>query len=182
MPFQSVAYKDLGTVPAQVNRLTGELFINPSIWRNLPKDHREFILLHESGHLELMTADEYRVNKYAIGKYLEAGQLNDEEFGRKLVILSEVLGDNGRELMNNEGNLSNFEPITAILGIFSIGSSIIGKKNAANDQIEFMEQQKLQYDIANAGANINKAKTYRTLIVVGSILILLILLYFILKK
>ena len=76
--------------------------------------------MHEAGHLELMTPDEYKVNKYAIGKYLKAGELNDQEFGRRIVVLSQVLGENGKSLMNNQGNLSNSDTTTD-----NQGSSIV---------------------------------------------------------
>jgi len=35
------------------------------------------------GTVELMTPDEYQVNKYAVGNTLEEGEINDQEFGRR---------------------------------------------------------------------------------------------------
>lgn len=173
--FTSVAYKELGNVPAQVNRKTGELFINPEIWKNIPEDHKDYILLHERGHLELMTADEYQVNRYAVGKYLEAGKLNDSEFNRRIVVLSEVLSDDDSKYLSN-ASVDTGSAISSLGGLISPifeGLSILGIGSKA-------KQKEINLSIE---AEKEKAKsTQKTIIVSGAILLVIVVMILILKK
>lgn len=64
---------NLGSTPARVNRLTGELQINLALWNQIKPEHRFFILLHELGHLALQTSDEKAVDNWAFHHYAENG-------------------------------------------------------------------------------------------------------------
>ncbi len=64
---------NLGTTPARVNRVTGELFINRKIWPKLNKAKRMFILLHEAGHADLQTRSEMEADEYAFNNYVGMG-------------------------------------------------------------------------------------------------------------
>ena len=170
--FSSVAYKDLGTVPAQVNRKTGELFINPMIWKNIPKDHKDFILLHEKGHLQLMTDDEYQVNRYAVGKYLEAGSLDDSEFNRRIVILSEVLSDDESKYLSNASTDTNLggiggliSPIVESLAILGIGSK------------SRQEEKELSIKAAE-----EKAAANQKLLIIGGVFLIVLLVIFLILR
>lgn len=64
---------DLGTTPATINRLTGEMFLNERIWKTLSKDQRLFILLHEAAHVTLNTTDEIEADQWAFDQYAKLG-------------------------------------------------------------------------------------------------------------
>ena len=51
---------------AKVNRLTGDIYINP----NIPKEYRPFVLAHELGHYYLQTHNEFDADKYALDHIL----------------------------------------------------------------------------------------------------------------
>ncbi len=51
---------------AKINRLTGDIYINPDI----PQEYRPFILAHELGHYYLQTHNEFDADKYALDKIL----------------------------------------------------------------------------------------------------------------
>lgn len=75
MEFTSIHTKRMGQNPAQVNRGTGELFINPDVWPYLPESFKSWILLHEEGHLKggpggEPTADELLADKYAFEHFV----------------------------------------------------------------------------------------------------------------
>lgn len=75
MEFTGVYHKRMGQNPAQVDRGSGELFINPDVWPYLPESLQTFILLHEEGHLKggiggQPTADELLADKYAFEKFV----------------------------------------------------------------------------------------------------------------
>lgn len=59
--------------PAIVNRATGELYINLSVWNNLSTELKLFILLHEAGHATLQTESEHEADAWAFDKYAELG-------------------------------------------------------------------------------------------------------------
>lgn len=60
---------DLGRSPARINRKTGEIFINCRIWDKIPKQERKVILLHEKGHYELNTSNEFQADNFAFDHY-----------------------------------------------------------------------------------------------------------------
>jgi hypothetical protein len=64
---------DLGTTPATINRVTGEMFLNERIWKTLNKDQRLFILLHEAAHVTLNTTDELEADQWAFEQYAKLG-------------------------------------------------------------------------------------------------------------
>ncbi len=179
--FTSVNYQDLGTTVAQVNRKTGALFINPAIWQNLPQEYKNYVLMHEEGHLKLQTADEYEANKYAVGRFVEAGVLTDDEFGRRIVVLSEILGDKGRETFfkNTNADISGFaisgvtgaiNSVFQSLSILGVGSNKrIEENNAAAENAVKVENAKSQ-------------ATQRALIIGGLFLVVTVILFLTLKK
>ena len=48
----------IGSTPAKVNRETGEVFLNKTVWPTLSKPYQAFILKHEEGHYVLKTTNE----------------------------------------------------------------------------------------------------------------------------
>lgn len=64
--FQSVS-------PAIVNRATGVLYINQSVWSTLPTESKLFILLHEAGHAALQTTSEIDADNWAFDQYAKMG-------------------------------------------------------------------------------------------------------------
>lgn len=59
--------------PAMVNRFTGTIYINSSVYNNLPDEHKLFIKLHEQGHYVLDTTDEFKADEYAFKEYVRQG-------------------------------------------------------------------------------------------------------------
>lgn len=64
--FQSVS-------PAIVNRATGVMYINLSVWNSLPAESRLFIMLHEAGHAALQTTSEHEADQWAFDQYAALG-------------------------------------------------------------------------------------------------------------
>ncbi len=101
MSFLSVTYKNgMGRNPAQVNRRTGELFVNPDSWDKMPESFRRFILLHEEGHLKggkggTPTADEVAADLYAFRNYknTEPGSLK-----KSVIALDALLGNSPEQI------------------------------------------------------------------------------------
>lgn len=58
---------------AKSRRSTGEVVVNKHYWKLLPDEHKLFVLLHECGHIEYNTVDEFKADSFASDKYLEAG-------------------------------------------------------------------------------------------------------------
>lgn len=66
-------FPTLGGTPARVNRVTGEMQISLEHWKQLPPEHRFFIMLHELAHLVLQTRDEKAVDEWAFAEYAKRG-------------------------------------------------------------------------------------------------------------
>lgn len=72
--FTSVQYKEgMGDNPASVRRSTGELFLNHSLFFNMPFESRIWILLHELAHLKRDTANEHIADEQAFEWYVSRG-------------------------------------------------------------------------------------------------------------
>lgn len=134
--FTNVIFDDtFKTDIARVNRADGTLYLNPSIWDRLTGLEREFVLLHEAGHLELMTADEFEANNYAVEKFAPVKTLSDAELGKRIVVMSEITVPE-----NYISNYNGVDPIGAIadgvgkifetLPMLGLGS---GKRDASNN-------------------------------------------------
>lgn len=65
---------DLGTSAARINRETGELFINKRMFANMDADQKLFIMLHEAGHAELDTQNEFEADRYAFTEFVKLGK------------------------------------------------------------------------------------------------------------
>lgn len=183
MNFSAVTYKSLNGVVAQVDRTTGELFIDPSIWKNLPAEVKDYVLLHEDGHITLQTADEFQANKYAIGRFMERGTLTDQEFGRRIVVLSEILGEKGRTSYFKSANVSNFDPSTLITSISGSLSSIFNNLPALGVG-SFSRRAEGQQQATNAFIlQAKSAKATNTMIMmVGGFAIIIVVILVLFKK
>jgi hypothetical protein len=62
-----------GTTPARVHRPSGTMFIDKAKFRQMPKDQRFYVLLHEAGHATLNSPNEDDADSFASKYYLEAG-------------------------------------------------------------------------------------------------------------
>ena len=142
----------MGANPAQVNRLTGDLFLNKIMWDQMSKEMRRFVLLHEEGHLKggkdgTPTANEIAADLYAFRSYdkSEPGNLksvvksldkilglSDEHTKRKLMVYAAalledwLLNKNGKalaEYFNVKGELEKYHNVS---GLPSIDSDLSG--------------------------------------------------------
>jgi len=176
MEFSKVVFdKSVSSDVARVNRQTGVLYLNPDIWERLTPDEREFVLLHENGHLVLQTADEYRANRYAVSKFLPVQKLSNTELGKRIQVVSEVT-DSRRYMSSYNGA----DPVGAIAdGIGSIFKSLpmlgIGSKARQKEAAALAENQMKLAD--------KLATNRQTLIMAGGLMVVVIMvLYFTFKK
>jgi hypothetical protein len=171
--FSKVIYDPNQAEIAKVNRVNKTLFINSDIWKGLPADQREFVLLHEKGHLELQTADEYKANQYAVGQFAPVGTLTSSELGKRIVVMRNILTP----------QVSGFD-IGGLLGGVTQGLAVLGIGSGAR-KAETAANAAAQAQIIDAQSKADSKKTNTTIIVgvlVGVILIVIVVLYLTLKK
>lgn len=174
--FSKVVYDPNQAEIAKVNRVDKTLFINSAIWKGLPADQREFVLLHEKGHLELQTADEFEANKYAVGKFAPVRTLTNAQLGQRIIVMRNILTprESGFAVEMITGALSG---ITQALPVLGIGSKSRMNETAANAAAQS------QIIAAQSKADAKKANTNIILgVLAGVILIVGITLYFTFKK
>jgi hypothetical protein len=98
--------------PAIVNRETGQLYINRSVWQSIPFESRLFILLHEAGHASLQTRSEHEADAYAFQAYAQLGY----PLSKSVLALSRVLKFNKPEdiqrLENQLGRAAAYDYFT----------------------------------------------------------------------
>ena len=110
---------------AKVNRKTGVLYLNSDIWNRLPSDQKNFVLFHEAGHLNLQTADEFKANAYAVGKFAPAGTFPSKELGQKITVMKEILDkadDNQTSPFAAELAAGTLSSLFSNLAVWGIGS------------------------------------------------------------
>lgn len=160
--FSKVVYDPNQAEIAKVNRVDKTLYLNSEIWKGLPEDQREFVLLHEKGHLELQTADEFEANSYAVKNFAPVRTLTNAQLGQRIIVMRNILTP--RE--------SGFD-IGGILG--SVGNSLAVLGIGSDARAKAAETQ----------AKIDEKKSNKTIIMgvlAGVFLIVGITLYFTLKK
>lgn len=176
MLFSKVVYdKSVDTDIARVNRATGVLYLNPAIWDNLTPDEREFVLLHENGHLELQTASEYQANRYAVGKYLNVKNLSNAELGKRIQVVSEIT-----------------DPTRYISGNFfaEIGNAVAAIGSVSNETFKIfgIGRKSREAEAAAAAKNAMKlentkaANTQKIAIVGGMLVVVVVIIFFVFKK
>jgi len=171
--FSKVIYDSQQAEIAKVNRENGTLFLNPVIWDKLPSGAREFVLLHEKGHLELKTTSEFEANKYAVKKFAPVKTLTNAELGKRIVIMKNILSPQP-ESGFLEGVIQGAAQILPVLGI---GSNSRVKEAAANADA----QAKVINAQASAATKSTNNKTIM-IVAVGAILILIVTVFLIFKK
>jgi len=160
---------------ARVNRADRTLYLNPSIWNRLTGLEREFVLLHEAGHLELMTADEFKANKYAVEKFAPVESLTDNELGKRIVVMSEITdpakylsGNFFADIGNAIGTIGTVSNET--FKIFGIGSKRRIEENKAANKAA------LQFE------NAKSSNMQKLLIVGGMLIVVVVIIIFVFKK
>ena len=71
--FSKIHYVPGFSGPARVNRMTGELQLNPDVWPKLTDAEKDFIMAHELGHLLLNTTSETEADAFADYLYANKG-------------------------------------------------------------------------------------------------------------
>jgi len=185
MKFTSVIFDPSQNEIARVNRLTGVLYLKPQIWDHLPQAEKNFVLLHEEGHVILQTADEFTANRYAISHFAPVQTLSNRELGQRIVVMRDILTP------GKENQISGFsggiDPVSNVAGaIGSIFESLpmlgIGSKSR---QTEIAAQAAAQQQIIAAQEKAAQEKSNQTLVIAsvgGAILVVLVVIYFIFKK
>jgi len=171
--FSKVVYDPNQAEIAKVNRVDKTLFLNSDIWKGLPADQREFVLLHEKGHLELQTADEFEANSYAVKNFAPVRTLTNAQLGQRIIVMRNILTP--RESGFDIGGLLG--GVTQGLAVLGIGSGARKEEAAANAaaQTQIIEAQS-KADAKKANTNIIIG------VLAGVILIVIGTLYFTLKK
>ena len=185
--FTNVVYDPNQKEIARVNRKDGTLFLKPQIWDNLPEQEKEFVLLHEQGHLVMQTKDEYKCNQYAVKKFMPTHTLDNPELKKRITIMQDILTpgkENGGQAIKNDDVSPFVNAIAgAVGGIFQslpllgIGSAARQKETAAaaDAQIKVIEAQ--------AEADKKKQSNYLIYGIVGVVVLIFgIVLFFTLKK
>jgi hypothetical protein len=152
---------------ARVNRQDRTLYLNPSIWNRLNGLEREFVLLHEAGHLELMTADEFAANKYAIEKFVQVEALTDAELGKRIVVISEITDPENYVSGNFIGDIVG--QVNNTLSILGVGS----KKR--RKEAEAAAKAAKELESAKSASNI------KLLVIGGFFVVVIIVLFFTFK-
>lgn len=174
--FSKVVYDPNQAEIAKVNRVNKTLYINSNIWKGLPAEEREFVLLHEAGHLILQTADEYEANAYAVGQFAPVKTLTNGQLGQRIVVMQSILTprESGFAADLVAGALSSITNVLPVLGIGSKSRQAELNANAAAQS---------QIIAAQSKADAKKATTNVIIgVLAGVILIVMGSLYFILKK
>lgn len=160
---------------AKINRKTGDIFVSSGIWDRLPPEEKEFVLLHEDGHLLLQTTDEYQANAYAIDKFVPEDVLTNQQLGQRILIMRSILD-------KADDNFSPFaaDSISQTVGVIfqnlpllGIGSKARVKESAAN------------IELLNAQGKISSEKskaTTKAIIIGGTMLLVLAVIILTLKK
>ena len=174
--FSKVVYDPNQAEIAKVNRVDKTLYINSDIWKGLPVEEREFVLLHEAGHLVLQTADEFEANAYAVSQFAPVKTLTNGQLGQRIVVMQSILTprESGFAADLVAGALSS---ITNVLPVLGIGSK--------SRQAELNANVAAQTQLIAAQSKADAKKATNNLIIgvlAGVILIVMGSLYFILKK
>lgn len=88
--FTSVTLTDTGKTPARVDRRTGALELNARTWPHLPPWYQQYILLHETGHIQLNTSNETAANQFAVNRYLTPFRNNPAQLSQAIAEVAEI--------------------------------------------------------------------------------------------
>jgi len=174
--FSTVIYDPGQPEIAKVNRVNKTLYLNPQIWKGLPADQKEFVLLHEKAHLVLQTADEFEANKYAVGQFAPVRTLTNAELGKRIVVMRNILTPRESGFIA-EAVAGAVGAVATALPMLGIGSASRMKETAANAAAQ------TAIIAAQAKADAKKSNTTIIMVVLGGVLLIVMgSLYFILKK
>ena len=179
--FTSIKY-DPAIAPsiARINRETGELSLNPKLWDRYTPEQKHVILLHEQGHFMLQTPSEVEANRHAISEFLQQGELTDQEFGRRITVLSTVLKARTPET-DITSTKSPYSDNPIILPLIALGTTIFGGalnifgQNAAKKREE--AQIKAQIQLAQIQAEQQKNILIISAVAIVFIMVLLIVIF-----
>jgi hypothetical protein len=190
-PFKQVLFDPKQKEIARVNRATGVLYLKPQVWDHLPESQKNFVLLHEEGHLNLQTKDEFTANAYAVKNFLPIQTLTNKELGAKIVVMQSILtpGKENPKAANDPSNFSGFgiDPVSNIAGaVGSIFESLpmmgIGAK-ARNEATAAQAAAQATIISAQAEADSKKKSNQLIILIVGGSLVLAgLVLFFVMKK
>jgi len=84
--------------PAMVNRRTGVMYRNMSVFRRMPKSHQMFVMLHEMAHVVLQTTNEESADAWAFKQYADMGYPLSESVKALTRILNPNLRDHNQRM------------------------------------------------------------------------------------
>jgi hypothetical protein len=160
---------------AKVNRKTGTLYLSSEIWNQLPEAEKDYVLDHEDGHLTLQTNDEFAANKYAIGKFAQAGTFTNRELGQKIMVMRSILD-------KADGQTSNFggDAIAGAVGGIFNNLSILGI--GSKSRIKEAQANAALY-ASQAKVDATKSKSTITMLLIGGALLIVgVVVFFTLRK
>jgi Zn-dependent peptidase ImmA (M78 family) len=160
------------------------LWLNSNIWDRLPTDQKEFVLLHEKGHLRLQTGDEFRANQYAVKRFAPVNSFSNQKLGQKIMVMRDILDKADEDYSSNftetllAGAASGLaSSIFQILPVLGVGSKSRQAETAANTaaSIQLMNTQ------AELAAQKSKTTT-KTILVVGVLALVVVVSILIIRK
>jgi hypothetical protein len=175
--FSKVVYDASQAEIAKVNRVDKTLYLNPDIWKGLPADQKEFVLLHEKGHLVLQTTDEFEANEYAVKNFAPVKTLTNGELGKRIVVMKNILTPRVEAGFAAEGIAGALSGIMTSLPVLGIGSKARQQEAAANATAQ------MQIITVQSAADSKKSNsTMIVVVMIGVLGIVGLSLYLILKK
>jgi hypothetical protein len=168
---------------AKVNRKTGVLYLNPVIWDRLPTDQKDFVLLHEQGHLKLQTNDEFKAHKYAISKFSPVGQLSNKQLGQKIIVMRSALS----KAHDNISPFTDPQMADATGGIFNTIFQALPVLGIGSKSRQAELQASAAANVAILGAQMEadaekSQKRNKTIIISGVILLVIVVTFLTLRK
>jgi hypothetical protein len=178
------AFKKVFLIPGQteiakVDRKNGSLYLSSKIWAGLPASEKNFVLYHEEGHLKLDTADEWKANAYAVGKFASAGNFTNKELGQKIMVMRSILdkADGQTTPFTADVAAGAASGIMQTLSVLGIGSKARQAEAAATAAANSTIYE------AQAKAETAKSKGITTiLLVAGGIILIGLIIYLTLRK
>ena len=183
MNFTNVVFDPSQREIARVNRMTGVLYLKPQIWDHLPKGEKDFVLLHEEGHVKLQTADEFTANRYAVSHFAPVTTVSNKELGQRIMIMRDILTPGKENQISGFDGVTVSDPVSGVAGaIGSIFQTLpaIGIGSASR-QRELKAQAAANASIIEAQQAGNQDKIVM-IAIGGAVLVVMIVIFFIFKK
>jgi hypothetical protein len=171
---------------AAFSNFDGVILVNKNIMKLLNSNERTFILLHEAGHIELLTKDENRADAYAFLEYVKLGLpvehiltamkrvLTNKPQSRERIDYMQKRIDQYNAAKINAFDGTTGDWLTVIGQLFGLGAQVAGGTSTA-EEIEKQEAARVQEEAT-------RKKTISYLLMGGAVIALIVVSIIIFKK